>query len=472
MTTWQFVDSIATSPSVLLDLNASPFFVDVASVDLSPAEYDQSWSSNSLAHGARLAWEKAQNRTLKIPLHIMSSTVSAHETAITNLGNRIAQNGILKVQYGSTPIYFRTFGNPKYAMKIRRALKDSSTINLEIQAEPFGYGPRIEVPNSPFTVSNDPAAGSNGCFFDIVGISGDVSTPLLLVMASTGAGPGLSGVANRWTHIGTRRRGTPSNYSNVVQAEGMTLGTNAAVVSPDTAMSGSSKARITPGTTAMSLRLSDTFPSNGFIGTDVRGQYKVYARVAKVTAGDTWDLQLKYGSSSSSNTANDVQRCPAGLAGPFFLDLGMVPVPAYADPVVHGFSGVELKTGLAWIGVFAQRVAGTGALDIDYLYFMPADDQTLIVRFPGSDLTYAIDGTTDSGGAVYGLSFPAMDEVFTTDVPAQVIGGGGFPEVIPGVTNRIHFLRNIDPNGTVDAVGNTTTIRAYYWPRWREAIRP
>lgn len=173
MTTWQFVDSIAASPSVLLDINAAPYYVDIQGVDISPPDYDQTWSDNSLAHGSRLAWEKAPNRTLKIPLHIMTSSVAAQETAILNLGLRLAQNGILKIQYGSTPIFVRTFGNPKYAMKIRRALKDSSSIDLEIVAEPFGYGTRVEVGGSPFTLSTNPAVGTNPTRFDISGVLGD-----------------------------------------------------------------------------------------------------------------------------------------------------------------------------------------------------------------------------------------------------------------------------------------------------------
>lgn len=469
MTTWQFVDSIAASPSVLLDLNASPFAVDVKKVDLSPPDFDQSWSDNSLAHGARLSWERAVNRVLTIPLHITSATVAAHETAITNLGNRLAQNGFLKVQYGSTPIYFRTFGNPKYSMKVRRALQDSSSIDLQIAAEPFGYGPRVEVPGSPFTVSNDPSIAT-GCKFDIAGISGDVSTPLLLVITSTGS---TNGVTNKWSHIATRRRGTPSNIDCVIQGESMTLGTDASVVAGDAAMSGSSKLRVTPGTTAMSLRGSKTFPATGTPLPDNRGEYLVYARVAKVTAADTWDVQLKYGQSSTAITAsNDVQRCPAGVNGPFFLNLGKVPCPIGPDPMTHGFSGVDTKALVAFVGIYAQRVGGTGQLDIDYLYFVPADDQTLIIDWPATDVQYAIDGTTDSGGAVYGFPYPAMDEVLTVNTPAKITGGGGFPEVTPGVTNRVYWLRNIDPTGVTDGVTNTTTIRAFIWPRFREAIRP
>jgi hypothetical protein len=476
MTTWQFVDSIAASPTVLLDLNASPFAVDVQRVDLSPPEYQQAWGDNSLAHGARLVWEKAVNRTLVIPLHITTSTVAAQETAIQNLGLMLARNSILKVQYGNTPIFFRTFANPKYAMKIRRALRDSSSVDLAIAAEPFGYGSRVEVTGSPFTVSNNPVAGTNPTWFDITNVPGDAPTPLLLLVTSTGASGAPSGMVNKWLHLATRRRGTPSLLNPVVQAEGMLASTDTALVpSNNAAFSGAGQngMRVTFATNAtMTVRLSDQFPQDDVARIDNRGEYLVYARCSKTVAGDTIDVQFRYGTGVVNHVSNDVQRCPAGQAGPFFLNLGKLPVPAYSDPVYQGFSGVETKAKNSWVALYAQRVSGTGNLDIDYLYMVPADDQTLICQFPVTDTTYAIDGTTDGGGAVYAAP-TTLDEVLNIAFPPKIVGGGGFPEVIPGTqVNRIYWLRNIDPNGTVDAVGDTSTIRAYVWPRWREAIRP
>jgi len=475
MTTWQFVDSIAAAPGVLLDINAAPFYVDIQRVDLSPPDYDQSWSDNALSHGSRLVWEKAPNRTIVVPIHIMTSTAAAMETAITQLGNQLAKNGILKVQYGNTPLYFLTFGNPSYAMKVRRALTASSSIDLKIIAEPFGLGPRVECIGSPFTVSNNPAAGTNPTYFDITGVLGDVPTPLLLVSQNTGASGAPSGLVNKWSHIATRRRGTPSNLNTVIQAEVMLASTDTALLASNNAAfsgAGQNGMRVTFTTNAgMTVRLSDQFPADGVARVDNRGEYKVYARCSKTVAGDTIDVQLRYGTGVVNQISNDVQRCPAGVTGPFFLDLGKVPLPIGPDPMVAGYSQVQTKTVLGWVGLYAQRVAGTGSLDIDYLYFVPADDQTLIVKFPNQDSTYAIDGTTESGGAVYGSS-TALDEVFNFASMAQITGGGGFPEVIPGVTNRIYFLRNIDPLGSTDAVGDTTVFRAYYWPRFREPIRP
>jgi hypothetical protein len=470
--TWQFVaDMAGPSPTVLLDLNSNASSLRVGDdYNLDPSKYAKGYASSSLRHGAQPTNSVAQNRVLTIPIQVLSSSASA-AGVIEALGAQIAKDNILKVQFGSSnPVFFRTFADPDYAIEVKKTLVEISRITLQLEAEPFAYGPRVEVTGSPFTVSNNPAL-SNGCLFDVAGVLGDVETPLLILATSTGASGTPSGLVSKWSHIGTRRRGTPANYSNVVQGEAMTTSTDTSVVA-DAAMSGGSKIRTTFATNAnMTLRASDTFPGNGTSTVEARGEYNVYARVAKTVAGDNITCQIAYGDSAATHVFNDPVTLPAGVAGPYWVDLGKVPVPAGSDPVTLGFSGVQTKVLMAWIGWYARRISGSGSIDLDCLYFVPADDQTLIVKFPVTDTTYAIDATTDAGGAVYGLT-TGLDEIISLAAPPEVVGGGGFPEAIPGQTNRIHLIRHVAPTGTVDAIGDTTTFRVYYWPRWREFTRP
>lgn len=466
MATWQFVaDMASASPTVLLDLNSTSSGLRVArGWDLSPAKFDKGWVSSPLRHGARPTRDSAQNQVLTLPLEIVAGSDSAAATALENLGRQLSDNGILKVQVGApNPVFYRTFGNPEYAIQARNILLRDNRIELQIEAEPFAYGVRVEAAGSPFTVSNDPANAA-GCFFDISSVQGDVETPLLLHVTSTGS----SGVANKWSHLSTRRRGTPSGYSNVIQAESMTQGTGG-VVTADATMSNGSKSRIGFATATNTLRLSDTFPGNGTATVEARGEYIVYARCALTTGTDVVTVQLAYGSSSSTAVFNDAVTV-AGVTSPYWVNLGKMPVPAWSDPVQHGFSGVNTKVVMPFVGLYAARTSGSGSLDVDALVFMPADDQTLMVRFPSTDVPYAIDGTTEAGGSAYAFT-TTLDEVTTTSQPCKLVGGLGFPSVIPGQTNRVHFLRQVDPTGTTDAITNTTTIRAYYWPRWREASR-
>lgn len=474
MGTWQFVQDMASaSPTVLLDLNTTGLRV-ARGYNLDPPKYDRGFVGGPLRHGQRPTRAVASNRTLRIPLELNQTSGDAAATALENLGRQLAVDNILKVQLdnASSPVFFRTFGHPDYAAQVRAGFFVRDThLELEIAAEPFAYGPRVEVTGSPFTVANDPAAGTNPCRFDITGVLGDVPTPLLLVATSTGASGTPSGLVSKRVHVATRRRGTPSGYSNLMQAEAMGLGTNAAVTA-DVAMSGGSKARISFGTPTNSLRLQSVFPANNVSTVEARGEYRVYAKLAKTVATDPVTVQLGYGATSAAAIMNDAVTLPTANTGPWLVDLGLVPVPAWADPVTLGFSGVQTKVILPFIGLWAARASGTTNLDVDYLYFMPADEPTTVIaQFPATDNVYAIDGTTDAGGAVYSVT-AALDEIITTATAPQVVGGGGFPELMPGATNRIHLLRQVDPFGAVDALTNTTTVRAYYWPRWREFTRP
>lgn len=466
MATWQFVTDFNTAtPTVLLDLNVRPLLVGDG-YNLDPPKFEKGYAGGVLRHGQRVTRSVAGNRVLSIPIQLLT-TPAAAAGVIEDIGQQVMVDNILKVQFGSSnPVFFRTFADPDYAVEIKKTLIENSRITLTLEAEPFAYGVRVEATGSPFTVTNNPASG---CFFDISSVQGDVATPLLLHATSTGSSGAPSGLMAKWLHLSTRRRGTPSGYSNVVQAESMTQGTGA-VVTADASMSNGSKSRIGFGTATNVLRLSDTFPANGTATVEARGEYIVYARVAQTVAGDNITMQLGYGSGSGNAVFNDVKTVPA-VTSPIWVELGKIPVPAWGGPERVGYSGATAKVVMPFVGLYAARVSGSGSLDVDCLYFMPADDLTLIAQFPQTDTTYAIDGTTAEGGTCYALT-STLDEVTTTSAPVQVVGGGGFPEVIPLQTNRIHWLRHVDPGGSADALTNTTTIHAYYWPRWREAVRP
>lgn len=471
MSTWQFVaDMASASPTVLLDLNSTASGLLVSKGwDLSPAKYDKGWASSPLRHGARNTRSTAQNITLTIPLEIVATSESAAATTIENLGRQLMTPNILKVQLGSaSPVFYRTFANPDYAMRARNILLRDHRIELAIDAEPFAYGVRVTA--GTFTVSNDPAAGTNPCRFDITSVQGDVPTPLLLVSTTTGAAGAPSGLVSKWSHFATRRRGTPGNYSNVVQGEAMTLGTDAATAA-DANASGGNKATVSfaTDTTLTPVRLSDSFPANGVATVEARGEYRVYARVFPSNTSNTFQVRLGYGTGSGAVVLNDTVTVPA-VTSFCFVDLGFVPVPAWSDPQTLGYSGVASKVVLPFVALYASRTGATGTLNVDYLYFVPADESTLVVKFPSTDTTYAVDGTTEAGGSVYAMT-TALDEVLTTNAAPQITAGGGFPELIPGATNRVHFIRNVDPTGVTDAVANTTTFTAYYWPRWREYSR-
>lgn len=470
MASWAFVaDMASATPTVLLNLNSTPWFVG-NDFSLDPPAYSKGYAGGSLRPGLRVTHSTPGNRTLRLPMQLLpSSTPGAN---IEALCRQLAMDNILKVQlHTADPVFFRTFGDPEIAAQYRALLRSATTFTLQIEAEPYAYGVREEVTGSPFTVSNDPAvAVTNPCRFDIVNVKGDSETPLLLLATSTGAAGAPSGLVSKQPHFATRRRGTPGNYSNVIQAEDMTNGVNTADAI-DANYSNGNKVTTTFANSNNDLRLSDTFPDNGTPTVEARGEYRVYARMQKTVAGDVIKAQLKYGASSTAVVANDQVQLAANTNA-YLVDLGLMPVPMFADGNTMGYSGVSTKVLMSFVGLYVQRVSGTGNVHIDYLYFMPADEPTtLIAKLPATDTTYAIDGTTESGGAVYALN-TALDQQLEIGAPPAIVGGGGFPALIPGVTNRLHILRDVNPVPTAtDPVANTTTYRGFYWPRWINAVR-
>jgi hypothetical protein len=467
MAAWAFVaDMASATPTVNLNLNAAPWYVG-PDFKLDPPDFSKA-RAGGLRAGQLITRSVPGNRQLSLPLQLLPSATPGAN--IEALCRQLAQDNILKVQlHTADPVFFRTFADPMLAATIRALLRNATTINLEIEAEPYAYGVREDL--GTFTISNNPAV-AGGCYFDVpaASIKGDSETPLLLLATSTGASGTPSGLVSKQVHLATRRRGVPSNLSNVIQAEDMTNGTDAADVI-DALYSNGNKVTVSFATNAgLVLRLSDTFPGDGVATIEARGQYRVYARMAKTTAGDNIVAQLRYGSGATGAVANDSETLPA-TTNPTWIDLGLVPVPAYSDGVTMGYSGVQTKALMSFIGLYLQRVSGSGSVHVDCLYFMPADEPTtLMVKMPATDTTYAIDGTTESGGAVYALN-TALDQQLEVATPPAIVGAGGFPALIPGVPNRIHMLRHTDQAGTLDAIGNTTTVRAFYWPRWLMPVR-
>src|SRR5580765_140462 len=90
----QIVDSIASSPTVLLDLNnESPFGVADFSCDPPPLRYTS--SSSQLADGDRISQSSYANRQLSITLDQISASQDAWATSWQTLARLIDQDTFL-----------------------------------------------------------------------------------------------------------------------------------------------------------------------------------------------------------------------------------------------------------------------------------------------------------------------------------------------------------------------------------------
>jgi hypothetical protein len=459
-----FVDSIATSPTLRLDLvNPQGLRPMAEGTSFGTPELRRAVASTVMTDGARVPASAYDTRVITLVLRPPDN--ASADTAASLLQDLVQEvdrpTNFLRWQPDTTnPLFFRTFRSDLSGV-VWDALERKFTATL--LAEPFGLG--LKQTLSPVTVNNDPSAGSNGMFFDVTGVLGDVETPLFGIYPS-----GLITSGRRRSAIAIRRRGTPSSAPRLQQVESMTLGTDTSSLASAGA-SGGNYARTTFATnTGLITRASTTaFPASASV--DARGSYRVYCRVRQNTATDTLTMRLRWGDASALIT-NDSFTLPStpDTGVWFYCDLGIVQIPGGFDPAEDGPSGVALSASPIYLSLDAQRNSGSGSLDLDVLIFLPADDRTLLVKWPG------VSGPTDF---ILDADRPAVyprDAAGAVDTVDQAELAGAGPLVSPNVTNRIFVARDIGTGtsgtGLVgDALSGTTVITPYYWPKYL-AARP
>lgn len=449
----RFVDTISSTATVRLDLNDSNWML-LPTSRLDPPKAKRSRVSTLLVDGASYPASAYDDRVVDLRWGLLASGVDDAATRVQALARELDRPGGNFLQWkpeGAThPVFFRTHRIGMDAIHLRG---DGTHFDVEVSvpAEPFAYGVATHL--SPVTVNNDPAAGSNGMFFDVTDVRGDVETPLVMRIdhADTVETWG------RQTIFAVRRRGTPSATPFSLQAESMTQGTNTTVQANDAVMSGagSNYSRCTFGTATMQTRLStSTHPSSASV--DARGRYRVLLRYRKSVSGDTISVKLVWGDVNAPYH-NATVTLPSGT-GRRYVDLGDMQIPVGVDAPTD-LTGAGRAVQGHYVSVQASR-SGSGNLDMDLLLFVPADDRLALIDFYGfTGPTYTwVDGVND---AVF-----ASNASGQTSPRQQSTADGLLPAVSPGVTNRIFIVGDVNPAATNDSITKTLTILASYLPRY------
>ncbi|GAB3817631.1 hypothetical protein [Micromonospora zhanjiangensis] len=301
-----------------------------------------------------------------------------------------------------------------------------------------------------------------GCCWDVAGVKGDVETPLNLAIAQ---GSLTGGSDPRRSVIAVRRRGTPAQMPLVLQAETMTGLTDTAIAAaagdPNMSGGGQNFLRTTFATNANLVNRARLAAWPSGTTPDTRGTYRVFARVRKSNGSDVINVQALV-STPTTPATTDTVTLPQGFANvPVWADLGLLPVPAGADPVTDS-TGVELAVAPQTLLLLASRSSGSGTLDWDVVLFVPADDRLAVVDWP---VDTALTSIVLDSARVMAYGVGAAGEVRTTGkVPIM----GGLPMVSPGVTNRIVWLQDAGTraSGATPTLGNSTVITASYHPRY------
>lgn len=452
--TVQFVDQVSDTAAIRLDVCGTVWTLS-PDTDLSPPALQRAYAGSLLADGRPLTAAAYDNRLIRLELLLREGVTydqaAAHVQALVKEVER--PGNFLRWQPGtSNAVYFRTL-RAELGRVVWNATQQRCTVLLP--AEPFGYGPKVTLSNA--VVNNDPAAGSNACFFDLAAANllGDVETPLYLRFAAAD----VTSNGRRTSALAVRRRGTPANAPHVVQAEALTPLTGTTLQANNAVMSGAgSNAMRSTVVGAMATRLTGTHPAAA--GVDVRGTYRVFVRVQKAVAGDGIQMQHEVSLGTPTVKGDTIATLPADTSLRW-IDLGLLQYPLGVDPVTDGYSGALLAADGMTLHVMAGRVSGTGTIDIDCVLLIPADDRFALLKWP------------QDAGPVSFVADPAASQVYAIAAGGQVSAtapvelAGALPMVTPGQDTRVYFVLDVGTTSTGgDDKTKTTTITPYYWPRY------
>lgn len=452
--TIQFVDSIASSPTVRLNLNDETTW-RVRSFVAPPPRLRRTMTQNAMTDGGFVSTSQYGPRTLFIDLDLVSTTQDLNAAQLQLLARELdRETNFIKYQpVGATsPVFFKTWRSDFSALVDMKAALAFRQLSLEVVAEPFARGLMETV--SVGTVGNDPGdeyttGPSPNCRFDVSGVKGDVPADFTLTDTySRGTGD--------VTWIAQRCEASFTGWANYYPAETAgSYGTDTTLIAgPDAAMSGNGVGGSTGNftrtaftSTAVAARVNGTLPAI----QATRGTYRVFAVVRRSDATSVIQVGM---------SATDLTTLPLTTSR-IRVDLGL-----------YGFgSGTELNTlpsPLAGntFSVFAGRASGTGNLDWDYIEFQPADTATLVWSSPGAGQYAGFDGAVD---LAFGYSTSGSITAGTAYVYPASASLGGFPQLRPGLVNRFFMARTTSAGVISKTTSGTVTL--YYNPCYLH-VRP
>lgn len=458
--TWKFVDQPIASPATLLDMNDKVnYAINMEKgFDISPPVLRKSVSGNSMADGGRLTSAAFENRLLRFTVTIMPQTNGMKELLLTELNVELgkASNLIMyKPQASSEPVFFQTIRSDSYVLDHRGGSKKMWNVACEVEAESFGIGLRQTLISNA-TITNNPASGANPARIDLTGVEGDVPSPAFIRL-------GTSFSAGSIFLLG-QKTDQATSLNPFVQCEAGTQGTDTTTQANDALYSGSGNnfSRCTFGTTAtLATRVTNVLPTN------LRGTYRVYVRARSAVGTNRYQVRAHYpGASGFSGPLLEFVTTAQAF---MLLDLGVMDFPFPAPtPPQFGYSRLTGTYPNQSIDIRAARPAGTGVLDFDYLYLMPADERLGTFQAVAATGFLIIDGQQEKAYGMTSASDPFGGTRVVDSAGAVVPLFGGGPMLVPGVTNRWFMLRT----KTGDAVATTTSLWVDYWPQWRVVAIP
>lgn len=462
-----FVDAISASPTIRLNLNDGNVWRTLE-FNAPPPRLRRAASQNMMTDGGTVSSSSYDMRTLTLRLQLISASQDVNATQAQLLARELdrADNFLKYHPDGATkPVFFRLFRSDMAALNDIAGQIAGREFTVELLAEPFALGIRETL--GPYTVNNDPAAGSNGHYFDLTGVLGDVAAPCIIVN---------SGTHNRAGLLSVRQHGTPSDTGAFFfqQCESCTLGTDTTNPGggPDAAMSGTGTnnfVRTSFATIAtMASRVTKQFALTDAQGVAVAGRYRMVAIVRRSDATSVIRIRGAV-VGAVTDTVGDAVTLPLTTSRQA-VDLGIFQL-APEVKVGGAYNQYSLPTLNPGLYLDAARDSGAGTLDWDYFLLLPADEATTIFEGGGTSTDdMVIDALSEmiyltENGVDPFLSTSSLTSGLTFDV------SGGWISLLPNQTNRVFFATWANASPRLIVKGDVATINVHYWPRYLY-IRP
>lgn len=457
----QFVDSIASSPTLRLDMNNETNWY-VASFSAPAPQLRRSMSSNAMTDGVNVSSSSYDSRVLTLVLESISTTQDLSATELQKLARELNRpNNILKYQpTGATkPVFFRTYRSDMATIEDVLGSKAFRRYTINLLAEPFALG-LDETFSSTFTYDG---SGAGSFEYTCPTILGDVTAPLVLDVTQTGIGK----TSSFWLSS----QAFPTAYTaptlkRLATNAGLPLGTDTTgVTGAGSSFWNGDYVSTSFATPTMVSRIVRSSP-----GLTSAGTYRVLARVVLSAAATCQLRAVREVQVSAIPTYYDAQvgaSAEITNTNPGFVDLGLFRVP-FGTNNAGPSSGLTMPSTL-W-SIQAARTTGAGALRTDGLLFLPqimddaVSNTTAVVTGGGASLllpntTVRLDA--DRGQATI-LNSSTLAEV-QAGVPTW---SGTLPTVSPGCTNTLWWI----PAGTAvndpwPAVASTA-FTGTYKPRY------
>jgi hypothetical protein len=422
--------------------------------------------STLLRDGEPVVASAYSNRVIKIPLVLTTATEDTAAAAVRALSHQLDKpTNTLRVKLGTTQVFFRTMRS-SFALAMARNLLRDGAVTLELPAEPFGYGEE----ETAFTgnVASDPAAGTNPCYVDVANPKGDVPAPVIVKHGNDSLWSSSATMTAVNVLYAVRRHGTPGSGVWYRQAESFTMG-GTAITNPanDAAFSGAgnnSYLFTNPSSTS-----TYTFLSGPMMGStanaDIVGTYRVLALVRPNSGSTDFRLKLSWGYLNSHVNAEAKVATSTGGSPPsgvpILVDLGLVTVGSETG---YGPKASWVRSAKAPDLTLYVRstVSNTATLNVDYLLYVPADEDLAIAQY---NLWPSVSHTSTLTGAVadghLDMAYMIDNSLWMEASMAALVGR--IPSIAQDRTNRLFIVPGLNRDAPVS---KTWAVTVSYFPRY------